>query len=283
MAAGAPVSAQREGRSCKLVLKRGGTTKQSFVPVGAGVFYLSGAAMQQVEAETEYASVYDRARLGLAGASMAAAVREWLAARDTHPARTLVLDATTGETAFALAGSIALHEHSAAMLALAAARTSDAGLDVTCWPTSSGEFPPGPFDLVLMPDAALNRLLDAPALASRLSQIAALLTDTGYFAASVRHRDTYARWDEQDSVLFDADDCLLYARRTFDYAQALATEQRTWFMRDDERWWRGSHTIHERAWTDAELADAYALGGLGACTELATPERLWIAQRRDSH
>ncbi len=231
---------------------------------------------------TDYAPIYDA--IGQ-GAFAEALVAHLLAALPGPPRRALDLACGTGAASLALAAAgaeVVGVDRAPSMLAIARARARDRGLpvrfleaDLRFLPIAAGgaaargagedepvALQPASFDLATCLYDSLNYLTGDGELAAALTGAAALLAPGGRLVFDLNTEHELATWDEVDQVVHDAGGILVYNRLSYDPSTRLAHGRIVWFVREDERWWRGEETHVERAWSDAEVVAALAEAGL---------------------
>ncbi|HMQ31326.1 MAG TPA: class I SAM-dependent methyltransferase [Chloroflexaceae bacterium] len=232
-----------------------------------------------------YASIYDAIGQGAFAEGLVARI---LAGLPAPPRRALDLACGTGAATLALAtagAEVVGVDRSPRMLAIARARARDRGLpatfveaDLRFLPVGEGRtqaerhgpgdaasalsLQPSSFDLATCLYDSLNYLTGEGELSLALTGIAALLAPGGRLFFDLNTAYEFATWDDADQVVHDAGGILVYNRLSYDPATRLAHGRIVWFVREGERWWRGEEAHVERAWADAEVAEAIAAAGL---------------------
>ena len=247
-----------------------------------------------MEPYQDYAAIY--AAIGQE-AFAEALVARLLAALPNPPRRALDLACGTGAAALALAraGSTVVGvDRSPHMLAIATARARDARLPVTFieadlrtlpigTPTNGATAPinlrPASFDLITCLYDSLNYLTGDHDLELALTGAAHLLAPGGRLIFDLNTEYEFMTWDESDQVIHDAGGMLVFNRLNYDHSTRLASGRIVWFVRDDERWWRGEEQHNERAWHDTEVLAALNAAGL---TLLARRTPRWALAAPDA-
>ncbi|MDW8234776.1 MAG: class I SAM-dependent methyltransferase, partial [Roseiflexaceae bacterium] len=247
--------------------------------------------MDTDQAYNAYAPIYDHIGQERFGAHLAGLALEWLRVRGKTPQRALDLACGTGGATliFAAAGieTVGL-DRSPAMLRIARDRTRKAGLaatfieadmrgleDLVVTGALHGDAVQRSFNharrfgLVTCFGDAVNHLTDDGDLRRVFAGISRALEPDGYALFDVNTEAAFAQWGERDFVVYESDDCLVYHRLTYNPATRLGQGRIVWLTRgDDNRWRRGEETHIERAWSDAEIRQALAAGGLALVERL---------------
>ncbi|NOK58443.1 MAG: class I SAM-dependent methyltransferase [Chloroflexi bacterium AL-W] len=223
---------------------------------------------------TDYAPIYDAIGQARHNVHLAERVIGWMHAHECFPRKVLDLACGTGMTAqmFAAQGSnVTGVDCSIAMLEIAQAKARDLHqsvafikADMRALSEVSG-LSPASFDCVSC-FGALNYLIEDNDLTAVLTQVRALLKSGGVLVLSVHSANDYATWDYRDEVVYNEHDCMVYHQLCYDPASRLANRRIAWFVREIDHWWRGEETHIERAWSDAEVAQA--LEDAHLCVEL---------------
>ncbi|PDV96975.1 class I SAM-dependent DNA methyltransferase [Candidatus Chloroploca asiatica] len=232
----------------------------------------------------DYASIYDAIGQTAFAATLAKRI---LAALPHMPRRALDLACGTGAATFvfAAAGITTVGvDRSPQMLAFAHARARAAGFAVTLIEadlralpsrTPTGPSPhqsalePASFDLITCLYDSLNYLTADNELAQVLTRASHLLKPGGSLFFDLNTEHEFKTWTESDQVVYDDQGILVYNRLNYDPDRRLATGHIGWFVRDDTgRWWPGSETHTERAWSDEDVQAAITAAGLTLVTRL---------------
>nr|WP_216863611.1 class I SAM-dependent methyltransferase [Candidatus Chloroploca mongolica] len=208
-----------------------------------------------------------------------------MAALPHRPRRVLDLACGTGAAAFVFAAAglrTVGVDRSPQMLAFAHARARAAGFAVTlieadlrALPSSPPAGPllhqaalePASFELITCLYDSLNYLTVDHELAQVLTSASYLLKPGGHLFFDLNTEHEFKTWTESDQVVYDDQGILVYNRLNYDPDRRLATGHIGWFVRDDTgRWWPGSETHTERAWSDNDVEAALAAAGLTLVT-----------------
>ncbi len=218
---------------------------------------------------SEYAALYDRAGL----ASHAVQVASTLLASSgcsRHSAqalpRMLDLGCGTGAAArvFAAAGYAVVGVDSASEMLRQARyqaehRQQPATFlqgDMRALPLGTPPLLPGSFDLITCLGRSLNELTNEGDLARVCHAAAVLLRSGGSFVFDVAPAAAYRAGEEQNRVLYQDRDYLLYQGMQYKPRQQRATRRVTWFVREIDLWWRSTVEHHERIWHEHDIAAA---------------------------
>lgn len=208
----------------------------------------------------EYAAIYDRTGQADHAQQQADALIARLTARGTLAPDCRVLDLACGTGAAALRFAALGCEvygidQSAAMLEQAHYKAEQHGLPLHLVRADIRHLPPS------LPSAnliiCLNSLNELPAeedLARVIDHAVRLLRPGGVFAFDLMLEAGYRTRHEQDSVLYEDLDYLVYQRLTYDEASQHAARRVVWLVRAIDLWWRSEELHHERCWSAATIA-----------------------------
>ncbi len=208
----------------------------------------------------EYVAIYDRIGQADYARQQADALIEQLTARATLAPACRVLDLACGTGAAALRFAalgcdVYGIDQSAAMLEQAHYKAEQRGLPLHLVQADIRHLPPSlpSADLITCLNS-LNELPEAEDLARVIANAVRLLRPGGVFAFDLLMEAGYRAWHEQDSVLYEDHDYLVYQRLTYDQTSQRAARRIVWLVRAIDLWWRSEELHRERCWSAAALA-----------------------------